>query len=26
MHRSDVNGRNHLPLGDEAWTGDLILA
>ena len=26
MHRRDINGRNHLPLGDEAWTGELIKA
>ncbi len=26
MHRKDVDGRNHLPLGDEAWTGELLQA
>jgi radical SAM superfamily enzyme YgiQ (UPF0313 family) len=26
MHRADVVGRNHLPLGDEAWTGELLPA
>jgi radical SAM superfamily enzyme YgiQ (UPF0313 family) len=26
MHRADVVGRNHLPLGDEAWTGQLLPA
>ena len=26
MHRRDVDGRNHLPLGDEAWTGELLTA
>ncbi len=24
MHRADVVGRNHLPLGDAAWTGELL--
>lgn len=24
MHRSDVVGRNHLPLGDASWTGELL--
>jgi radical SAM superfamily enzyme YgiQ (UPF0313 family) len=24
MHRADVVGRNHMPLGDEAWTGELL--
>jgi hypothetical protein len=26
MHRADVSGRNHYPLGDEAWSGPLITA
>jgi radical SAM superfamily enzyme YgiQ (UPF0313 family) len=26
MHRADVSGRNHYPLGDEAWSGRLIPA
>jgi radical SAM superfamily enzyme YgiQ (UPF0313 family) len=26
MHRADVVGRNHMPLGDEAWTGELLQA
>lgn len=26
MHQADVVGRNHLPLGDEAWTGTLLPA
>jgi len=24
MHRADVVGRNHLPLGDASWTGELL--
>ena len=24
MHRADVVGRNHMPLGDESWTGTLL--
>jgi radical SAM superfamily enzyme YgiQ (UPF0313 family) len=26
LHRADVEGRNHYPLGDETWTGTLIPA
>ena len=26
MHRADVDGRNHYPLGDEAWPGSLLRA
>ncbi|MBA2480922.1 MAG: B12-binding domain-containing radical SAM protein [Planctomycetes bacterium] len=26
MHRADVVGRNHMPLGDESWTGKLLPA
>jgi radical SAM superfamily enzyme YgiQ (UPF0313 family) len=26
MHRADVSGRNHYPLGDEAWRGTLLRA
>lgn len=26
MHRSDVNGRNGYPLGDETWQGELLEA
>jgi hypothetical protein len=26
MHQVDVSGRNGLPLGDEAWTGELLEA
>jgi radical SAM superfamily enzyme YgiQ (UPF0313 family) len=26
LHRADVTGRNHYPLGDEAWSGQLLPA
>jgi radical SAM superfamily enzyme YgiQ (UPF0313 family) len=26
LHRADVDGRNHFPLGDEDWRGELLLA
>jgi radical SAM superfamily enzyme YgiQ (UPF0313 family) len=26
LHRADVAGRNHFPLGDESWTGTLLCA
>jgi len=26
LHRSDVDGRNHFPLGDETWQGPLLQA
>ena len=26
LHRADVTGRNHYPLGDESWTGQLLPA
>ena len=26
LHRADVSGRNHFPLGDEAWPGSLLTA
>ncbi len=26
MHRADVSGRNHFPLGDESWQGPLLTA
>jgi radical SAM superfamily enzyme YgiQ (UPF0313 family) len=26
LHRADVDGRNHFPLGDEAWQGSLLRA
>ena len=26
LHRADVTGRNHYPLGDEAWQGPLVEA
>lgn len=26
MHRADVSGRNHYPLGDASWRGQLLQA
>ncbi len=26
LHRADVNGRNHYPLGEEGWQGSLLCA
>jgi radical SAM superfamily enzyme YgiQ (UPF0313 family) len=26
LHRADVDGRNHFPLGDAGWRGELLLA
>jgi radical SAM superfamily enzyme YgiQ (UPF0313 family) len=26
LHRADVSGRNHFPLGDETWAGPLVRA
>lgn len=26
LHRADVSGRNHFPLGDESWRGPLLTA
>jgi radical SAM superfamily enzyme YgiQ (UPF0313 family) len=26
LHRADVDGRNHYPLGDEGWAGPLVCA
>ncbi len=26
LHRADVSGRNHFPLGDESWQGPLLTA
>lgn len=26
LHRSDVDGRNRFPLGDEGWRGEMLLA
>ena len=26
LHRADVSGRNHFPLGDESWPGPLLTA
>ncbi len=26
LHRADVNGRNHFPLGAEDWQGELLEA
>jgi hypothetical protein len=26
LHRADVDGRNHFPLGDAGWRGELLPA